>query len=481
MSKDINYFADAAPYNSVKLAELHHVRESSPQYQKRFRWSERHLQCVWYDEHYRPPELKLSTGETVTVMTPGSWNLEAGPDFLDAQIMINPGARIVKGDVEIHVYPSDWDSHQHNTNPGYNNVMLHVAWFKSPAAKSLSPNTLSLSLSEAMLARPWISLDDIDIKAYPHNTLPATPRPCQGYLQSNPDYTHDLLLAAGCHRLQNKTMTIARALEDRAEREQIFYEEFMAALGYKQNKIPFRALARHLPLCALNPVRDHTLALFLGAAGLLPQPDPQMDAEGSRYLRSLWDIWWKSGLETMDENIGWVLHGLRPTNHPCRRLAAAATLFSGEHSLMRKLDQINTGDSGKEWIKQVFTILERACQWEFWNQRLLFSSQPSETHTHALLGRKRAAAILTNVIIPFYAAESRLPLNTFSHLPAEDISSPMRTAAYYLLGRDHNPALYAGNNLLQQGILQIYLDFCLPAKVSCLDCKLCEKIKADLK
>jgi hypothetical protein len=36
---------------------------------------------------------------------PGEWNLEAGPDFLNATLLLQPGARRVRGDVEVHVHP----------------------------------------------------------------------------------------------------------------------------------------------------------------------------------------------------------------------------------------------------------------------------------------------------------------------------------------------------------------------------------------
>jgi len=480
MTKEINYFAEAGKYNTVKLQELHNVEENSPQYRNRFRWTERHLQCIWFDESYRPSELRLSSGENITVIDPGSWNLEAGPDFINAKIMVNPGSRILSGDVEIHIYPTGWDHHRHSLNSDYDNVILHVSWFNTPHAKTLPPNTLTLSLSEKMLARPWIALDDIDIKAYPHNTLPKTPRPCQIFLESHPDYAEAILLAAGYHRMQNKALTIARQLEDRADREQIFYEEFMSALGYKNNKLAFRALAKHIPLSLLKESRDHNLALLLGCAGLLAQADTIQDPEASAYVRSLWDIWWKSELETMPEEIGWTLHGLRPSNHPVRRLAAAAALFSGKPDMMHRFDQINPKGSGKIWIDQILNIIHASCQWPFWNTHLLFGSTPKEKQSYTLLGAKRSSAILTNVIIPFYAAEKRVPLNTFKNIPPEDISSPMKTAAFYLLGRDHNPAFYSKNNLLQQGLLQIYLDFCLPARSSCEECRLYERIKADL-
>lgn len=477
---EIKYFTEAEPYSCLKLQELQYVQESSPQYTRRFRWSERHLQCIWFDDHLRPDELTLNSGETLSVIDPGRWNLEAGPDFLDAELMINPGSRILRGDVEVHIYPSGWDTHRHAENPAYSNVVLHLCWFNSPKARSLPASTQMLSLAKAMQQRPWISIDDIDIKAYPHNTLPETPRPCMEYLFNNPDYTQKLLLTAGYHRMQNKSLTISRMLEDRAEREQIFYEEFMAALGYKQNKLPFRALAAHIPLSMLRESREESLALLLGAARLLPEPDEVKTAASAAYVRSLWDIWWKSGMDPMDLSVKWTLHGLRPNNHPSRRLAAAAAIFSGEPNLLQRIDESGKSIQGEGWIRMVTEIIEECCRWPYWNRQLLFNSVPQESRECRLIGNKRINAILTNVIIPFYAAEKGLPPDTFEHLPPEDISSPMRTAAWYLLGRDHNPALYSGNNLLQQGLLQIYLDFCLPVKSGCSDCRLCKKLAKDL-
>ena len=50
---------------------------------RRFPWSERHLQCVWFDPELRPAGLKTGFGEDILVEDPGIWNSEAGPDFLD--------------------------------------------------------------------------------------------------------------------------------------------------------------------------------------------------------------------------------------------------------------------------------------------------------------------------------------------------------------------------------------------------------------
>ncbi|MFO7937041.1 MAG: DUF2851 family protein [Kiritimatiellia bacterium] len=472
------YFRDAEPYNIFKIQELRHVKEDTPQYTQRFRWSERHLQCIWFDEKHRPSDLTLSTGEKLTVLSPGRWNLEAGPDFLNAELRIDPGARIVRGDIEVHIHPSDWDSHGHSGNTDYDNVVLHVCWFNSPPARGLPQTVPQLSLSQPVRNRPWFTLDDIDIKAYPHNTIPHTQSPCWQFLSSNPDYAEKLLRSAGYHRIQNKTISVSRRLEDSADREQVFYEEIMAALGYKQNKSAFRALAAEVPVHRLTDSREENLALMLGHAGLLPDPDTVHRQESAAFIRRLWDIWWKNGTES-EEAIEWTLHGLRPNNHPTRRIAAAAALFTSWPDLIREIDSLGV-TSGKKWINRIPSVIRKRTEWPFWNRQLLFSSTPDENRHYALLGRRRISAILTNALVPFYAAESGLPADTFDHLPPEDISSPMKTAAWLLFGRDHNPALYRNDNILQQGLLQIYLDFCLPAKNGCEGCRLLRKIEKEL-
>jgi len=65
--------------------------------------SERHVQCVWFDPRWRPAELKTETGEPVRVISPGDWNLEPGPDFLNAALEVGADRRRVAGAVEIHL------------------------------------------------------------------------------------------------------------------------------------------------------------------------------------------------------------------------------------------------------------------------------------------------------------------------------------------------------------------------------------------
>lgn len=56
----------------------------------------------------------------------GTHNLLTGPDFFNAKIRIND--QLCAGNVEIHIQSYDWYRHNHEKDPNYNNVILHVVW-----------------------------------------------------------------------------------------------------------------------------------------------------------------------------------------------------------------------------------------------------------------------------------------------------------------------------------------------------------------
>ncbi|MBQ9432511.1 MAG: DUF2851 family protein [Kiritimatiellae bacterium] len=442
-------------------------------YVANFFWTERHLQCVWFDSRYRPSVFRLANGETVTVLSPGEWNLEAGPDFFNARLLVQPGNRQLFGDVEVHIRPSDWTLHGHGSDPAYRNVVAHVTWTGGVQPSTLPSGAVSLSLCEPLMSRPGFSLGDIDVKAYPHQVLPEAPCPCSRLLARDPDLAVRLLTAAGQYRLRVKALRIAQRLETLGDRYQVFYEEIMAALGYKHNQEPFRDLSRRLPYAVISGLcREDAEARLLGLSGLLPQPDCAPDDAGHRELLALWNRWWRVAGEYEPEPLPtWSLGGIRPQNSPVRRMAAAACLFTGRPALLDSIDVVSM-EPGRRWQSQAADCFTRRCRWPFWNNRLTFASSPGEQDI-TLLGDSRAAAMLTNIVLPLALAEGRWPEDqTLRRLPAEDLSAPMKQAAWYLFGRDHNPALYADNGLLQQGLLQVYLDFCLNAQPGCAGCRL---------
>ena len=237
-------------------------------------------------------------------------------------------------------------------------------------------------------------------------------------------------------------------------------------------------MARQVPVAQLKGLsRDVAFAKLLSVAKLLPSPEAAADEEAQQFIRLLWDIAWKQGDALAPDGVAWQLHHSRPLNSPVRRMAAAAALFSGLRDLLCDVEHLAL-TPGHAWFERVTKRIEAHCEWPFWNQRLSFSSQADEEHPLALLGATRIAAIITNVIFPFVAAEDALPHEAVLYLPPEEISAPMRLTALHLFGRDHNPAaFYADNGLLQQGLLQVYLDFCLNAAPDCEACLLSRSLR----
>ena len=385
--------------------------------------SERHVQAIWYDGTLRPEGLRTADGAQVRVVDPGRWNLEAGPDFLDAVLEIGAERRRVRGDVEVHVRAADWSAHGHGRDPAYANVAAHVTWYPSPPpvadAESLPPRCARICLGDALRTRPDFSPDEIDLAAYPYARLPATPRPCEERFARAPDAALALLRAAGERRLEGKARRLAALFVRNGDRAQTFYEEMMAAFGYKHNAAPFRALAQTLPWRELPPTPGAAATALACAADLGVAP-----------------------------HVPWRTANVRPSNSPARRIDEAARLFAGElPDLLRRLDACDL--AVRKGQQDALDILRAA--------------RP--------LGARRAAAMLANVLIPFARAEERLARIPEWIFP-EDLNSTVRLMAFRLFGRDHNPALYAGNGLLVQGLIQIHRACCLAAHPDCSTCPL---------
>jgi hypothetical protein len=465
-------FPRAERYRTLLSLAAGTVKEPTP-----FPWSERHLRCLWYDSQYRPAAFDTADGQQVTVIDPGRWNLEAGPDFRDATLVAQPGARRMHGDVELHVRPAEWDQHGHRTDPRYRRLIAHVSWFPGllPSA-ALPPGTLQIALQPAFKSRPSFSFDALDLTSYPYATLDDEP-PCRAPLRTRPPEEQAAVLeAAGQERLRRKAARMSADIAARGA-DQVLYEDTLAALGYKHNRQPFRDLAARLPQAMLREQSTagtlHAYALLCGVSGLLPRrAAPGWDDETRAFVRSLWDLWWRhaaawSGRTLLRDE--WVLANCRPPNQPLRRLMAAAEWFGAGTTLADHLRALATRPAA-EFMAGALTLLEGTGRDTFWATRQGLSADRL-SRPLALVGRGRAASLLLNVVVPWLAAlgHTRLAAATLPLLPPEDDNQGVRHTAHALFGHDHNPALYR-TGLRQQGLLQVFHDFCLNVRNGCQDC-----------
>ena len=374
--------------------------------------TERHVQAAWYDRSIRPDALFASGGESVRVIHPGNWNLGAGPDFKNA--ILEVGGRRMAGDIEVHLSPQDWTAHAHGKDSEYGHVIAHVTWNSGPPPETLPRGAVSIWLGRFITSDPGFSPDQIDVAAYPFSRFPISDRPCFNIFGRNIDLAEALLLEKGALRLSLKARRIERLLSaprrSKVDREQLFYSETMAALGYGRNSDGFKSIASAIPLDVIRAEPWNAESAFVVAAQCHD---------------------WRRGR-------------IRPLNSPEVRIRSAARLFA-------------KGD--------VLSILEET-DFSPRNCRNIVKSLAQG----GFMGKGRAAALMANVFVPFALAEGRIA-EPPRWLPPEDVSEPVRLVAFRMFGRDFNPAAtYSSNGVKIQGLLHIYRECCLRLFP---DCDLC--------
>ena len=106
------------------------------------------------------------------------------------------------------------------------------------------------------------------------------------------------------------------------------WENLFRALGYKHNVWPMQNLAETKSRWSRGADSAFEIqARLLGVSGLLPDELTRAQKSSDTFLRRAWDCWWRDRDEFDDcilPRAVWKFHGLRPANHPQRRLALAA-------------------------------------------------------------------------------------------------------------------------------------------------------------
>ncbi len=421
--------------------------------------SEIEIQARWFDGAYGR-DFRTAAGEPVGIVQFGIWNREAGPDFAEAAVRFGEEER--RGAIELDTDPRDWEHHGHATNPDYENVILHVCLHQ--------PTAEVFTRTPGHRLVPQIFLPETDPDAALAGEALAHPGRCNAPLAAlDPARALEVLEGAARHRLARKSARLAR-LEAAHGRDEALYRGLAAALGYKNNKLPFTLLAQRLPLTLLQQDRPLALSLLFGLAGFLREPDlAKYPPDTRQHLRGLWENWWPRRAEYERLQIpasAWRLSGLRPINHPQRRLAALRHTLDHWPSLRKFARQPDP---------RAFTDFCATLRDPFWDFHYTLSSAPAPGRL-ALLGPARAADILANVLFPFALLEDSAHWIRFRQMPAELGNRRVSTAAARLFGPTKLAREATRKLMCQQGLLQIYEDFCLHDQSDCARCPFPEQL-----
>ena len=213
-------------------------------------------------------------------------------------------------------------------------------------------------------------------------------------------------------------------------------------------------------------------ALLFGLAGFLEAPDLSVyEKETRAYLRALWDRWWPSRDQmerlVLPKDI-WRLSGARPLNHPQRRLGALAALVREWPRWLHSLGALESLQPLRDFL--------RGLRDPYWNRHYTLTSEPTEKEM-ALIGDSRIAEILANAVFPFFLAQGSDAWSHYEKLPAKLTNRRLETAVTRLFGPDPRRTAFVKTVAHQQGLLQIYEDFCLQDNSDCAHCPFPEQMQ----
>ena len=460
--------------------------------------AERLLQAVWLHQRLHRDQLKTADGKAVRVFHPGFASAEGGPDFRGAVIQIgNEAPR--SGDVEVDLHANGWRAHGHDRNPNFRNVLLHVIWEEvgvrtstgpggsvsdqpEPGRQPPPPALAIRDQLDAPLAELELWLENESARSFPENLRGQC---CAPLRELNEAQLMGLLREAAGARFQAKAARF-RVRAQHAGWEQSLWEGLFRALGYKHNAWPMQHLAESRRRWACGV--DSTFGLqarLLGISGLLPPELPRSSAGSNDYWRRIWDCWWRERDEFNDcllPRAAWKFHGLRPANHPQRRLALAAHwLATG--GMAQKLERwCATGWPDDKLPDSLRKILEAEHD-EFWSWHWTLKSARL-AKAQPLLGEARVTDLAVNVVLPWLWVRAREGGSEkvqreverrFLGWPAAEDNSLLKLARQRLLGTSSARALTGAAQ--QQGLIQIIRDFCEHSNAVCADCRFPELVK----
>ncbi|NPD44747.1 MULTISPECIES: DUF2851 family protein [unclassified Lentimicrobium] len=406
---------------------------------------------LWRYQLFHTP-LFTTDGEDINIIKPGILNTDSGPDFFNAKIHI--GETTWVGNVEIHVRSSDWNRHQHQKDPAYNNTILHVVYECDKIVKTQDEQ--QLKCLELKGKFDSYSLEKYEYLLHNKNWIP-----CAQQLEGINDFEwSNWLERLAIERLENKSASVSELLESALmDWEMAFFISISGYFGQKINQLPFQILARSTQPNILAKHKDQLFqieALLFGQAGLLEEVK---EGEYHQKLKQEYAFLSKKyKLVPMPKHL-WKYMRLRPAAFPDIRIAQLAFLMSRSDFLFSKI--LETSE-----LKQLHQLFESHAS-AFWDTHYRFDV-PSSSRIKKL-GAASRMGLMINAVIPFLfvygrnKGESKYEDRAIGFLSEIIAEKNQITKKFAELGKKPKNALES------QAMIQLKTHYCDFKK--CLDCK----------
>ncbi|WP_424963614.1 DUF2851 family protein [Ekhidna sp.] len=413
---------------------------------------EQFLHYIWKFQKFEQNELKLTDNQTLKVFYPGNHNQDSGPDFEEARIKID--SIEWAGQVEIHLHSSDWNHHNHQHDPAYKNVILHVVWKHD---KGIQLNGTPI---------PTLELKSI--------VSPTLLEKYKKHIQSTQEIlcANQLLAVSPLPKTSMLDRTMVERLEEKADRifdhlknnrsdwEDATYRTLAANFGFSTNKEAFVRLTELLPFAKLKKALQNKLsteALLFGQAGFLNEENDEYQGALKSEFQFLQN---KYHLPDMMVKPQWKFGKLRPANFPSVRLAQLAALLHHQPKLFTILTQT-------EGIKELKTLLCPVLS-EYWQTHYDFGKGRKKIINH--FGQTTFENILINTVAPLLAAYARHTANPIYMDRAIELLESLSAESNRITKKWDEIGLESKTAFDSQALIQLFKNYC--QKRRCLQCNI---------
>ena len=419
------------------------------------------LQYVWKHKILPLECLETTDGKALEIIDPGLHNRNAGPDFFNAKLRI--GNTMWVGNVEIHDHSKDWYRHGHDSDPAYDNVILHVVEDVDcdvtnskgdyiPQIKLCVPMTVTLNYKELLNA-----------DAYP---------PCYRIVPDLSQLTiHSWMAALQTERLERKTQDIAR----RAERangswEDAYFITLARNYGFGINGDAFEQWAFNVPLNQVAHHRDDIFqveAIFLGQAGLLDvnaipekyQKEAMNDGYFTRLKNEYTYLAHKFSITPMNRTM-WKFLRLRPQNFPHIRISQLATLYHDRKTSLSQLVECKNVDEMRHMLSTHVT--------DYWATHYTFGSESASNNKS--LSPFSINLLMINTAIPMLFAYGRHTCDDSLCERAFDMLEQLKAEDNHIIRMWKECGLKVKTAGDSQALIQLKNEYC--DRKDCLRCRI---------
>jgi hypothetical protein len=248
-----------------------------------FSFPEKLLQKIWMRGDFDRRSAELEDGRRVEILYSGKWNLLGGPDFRGARLRFGDGAEVC-GDVELHLNAADWVAHGHADDRAYDGVLLHVVLFPPGPGRVTVGAGGNIIPVLALLPLLHHDLEEFAAEEAVEALVGRTLRRVPDALFALSASELSALLRTHAEERWRQKVHFARLKIGRLGWEAACHHAALEILGYRFNRAAMSRVAGRWPLCEW-------------AAGKVDPADAFSTEQGN-----------------------WILHGVRPANHPRGRL-----------------------------------------------------------------------------------------------------------------------------------------------------------------